>query len=251
MGSRGGGVVSGSWLLPFDAGPPRPVTLLCLAPAGAGCGQYRPWQAMAGPEVSIVGVQLPGRETRWAEPPATSVHEVVTGVLDELTALLKPDDPLIVFGQSFGGLLGYEIVRRLGEEHGRRPRALVVAGCRPPHMWVGAGRGLADDDAELARLLDVRALDENDIDEDSRELLLDVLRQDARLSLTYTHHAAATPATLEAWGGQADETVTSGHLDGWRAYAGGGFRKRMFPGGHYFCLERAGDVVAALRRHWS
>ncbi|GAA3118916.1 MULTISPECIES: thioesterase II family protein [Nonomuraea] len=243
--------MSGPWLLPFHAGPPAPATLLCLAPAGAGCGQYRPWQAMAGPEVSVVGVQLPGRETRWAEPPASSVDEVVTGVLGELTALLKPDDPLIVFGQSFGGLLGYEIVRRLADDYGRRPRALVVAGCRPPHMWVGAGRGLAEDDAELTKLLDVRALDEDDLDEDSRELMLDVLRQDARLSLTYTHHAVALPATLEAWGGEDDETVTPGHLDGWRAYAGGGFRRRTFPGGHYFCLERADDVVAALGAYWS
>ncbi|MBB5083639.1 thioesterase II family protein [Nonomuraea endophytica] len=243
--------MSGPWLMPFHPGAPRPVTLLCLAPAGAGCGQYRSWQAMAGEEVSVVGVQLPGRETRFAHPPAEGVSQAVTAVLEELKATLPPDGTLIVFGQSFGGLLGYEITRRLGEEYDRWPRALVVAGCRPPHMWVGAGRGLADHDAELAKLLDVRALDDDDLDEDSRELMLDVLRQDARLSLTYDHHAAAIPSTLEAWGGETDATVTSAHLDGWRAYAAGAFRRRMFPGGHYFCLDRAGEVVAGLRQYWS
>jgi surfactin synthase thioesterase subunit len=201
---------------------------------------------MLGPEFTVIGVQLPGRESRWTEPPASTVGQVVDAVIDEFIALVPAHRPLVVFGQSFGGLLGYEITRRLGDRR-RWPTALVVAACRPPHMWVGAGRGLIDDDEELTRLLDLRALAKDELDEDSRELMLEVLRQDAHLSLTYTNPMAArTHCILEAWGGQRDEVVTAGQLDGWRDYAAGDFRLRQFPGGHYFCAEHVDTIIPTL-----
>ncbi len=227
------------WLVPWHPRPDRRPALLCLPPAGAGCGQFGTWQAAFGDAVSVIGAQLPGRETRWADPPPDTVEEAVGSVADELTELIPPELPVVVFGHSFGGLLGYEIARRLGRD-GRWPGALVVAACRPPHHWVGAGRGLVDDDRELARLLDDRRLGDEDLDEDSRELMLDVLRQDARLSLTYTDPAGArVECPLEAWGGRDDPTVLPGQVAGWREYAAGSFRDRVLAGGHYFCLESA------------
>ncbi|WP_327365641.1 thioesterase II family protein [Streptomyces sp. NBC_01217] len=240
--------MGGAWLAPWRSPEPGQPVLVCLAPAGAGCGQYRPWQSVLGPEVSVIGVQLPGRERRWAEPPAATVDEVVTAVVDELLGLVPATCPLMVFGHSFGGLLGYEITRRLGEVHGRWPATLVVAACRPPQLWIGAGRGLVDDDEELVALLDVRGLGDEELDEDSRELMLEVLREDARLSMTYTDATAARIHTsVEAWGGEGDETVTAAHLTGWRRVTAGDFRRRRFPGGHYFTAERAELVLPALR----
>ncbi|MFC7648964.1 thioesterase II family protein [Streptosporangium lutulentum] len=98
------------------------------------------------------------------------------------------------------------------------------------------------------RLLAARGLGEDDLDEDSRELALEVLRHDARLSLTYTHDDVGQAlCPVEAWGGETDETVTPEQLTGWRDHAGAGFRRRLFPGGHYFCLEYPGAVLPLLR----
>lgn len=239
--------MSRPWLVSWRPAPYTRPTLLCLPQAGAGCGQFRPWQDALGTEVSVVGVQLPGRENRFTDPPARSVEEVVGAVVAELAAALPPGLPLVVFGNSFGGLLGYEIARALGRRHGHWPDALVVAACRPPGMWSGAGRGLVESEEELARLLAARGLGEDELDEDSRELALEILRQDARLSLTYTHDGGGVPCPVEAWGGEADETVTPDQLGGWRDHADGGFRRRLFPGGHYFSLERPGAILPLLR----
>lgn len=235
--------------MPWHLRPRQCPVLLCLPPAGAGCGQFRPWQDALGAAVSVIGVQLPGRETRWADPAAETVDEVVGSVVAELVELVPRQQPIVLFGHSFGGLLGYEITRRLGLEHGRWPAALVVAACRPPHWWIGAGRGLVDDELELRELLADRSLDPDELDEDSQELALEMLRQDARLSLSYIDPGRTPVACpLQAWGGEQDKTIRPEHLSDWHDYAAGDFQQRQFPGGHYFYLDRVDAVLNLLGR---
>lgn len=238
------------WLVPWHPSPRRRPTLLCLPEAGSGCGQFRAWQSRTGPEVSVVGVAPPGREARWSDPWPSTMEDAVRQITAELVELVDPDGlaALVVFGQSFGGLLGYEVTRRLGDLYGRWPVALVIAACRPPHMWVGAARGLVDDGVEAAQLLDARGLSSDDLDEDSRQVVLEVLRNDARLSLTYVATGGAPLCCpVEAWRGQHDEIVTVEHLDGWRDYTTGGFSRRRFSGGHYFWVDQADALADALR----
>lgn len=241
-------MVGSPWLASWIPDPFTRPALLCLPSAGAGAGQFQRWQNAAGGAVSVLGVQLPGRERRWGEPPASTVDEAVRAVVEALTPL-HPDLPLVVYGHSFGGLLGYEVVRALQGRGGRPVEALVVAACRPPHMWVGAGHGLLDDDEELARLLAARDLGAEDIDEDSREYVLDVLRQDARLSLSYRHlGAVALDCALHGWAGTGDDTVTPAHVEAWHTYTAAAFSYRMFHGGHYFPDHHLDDVVQTLCR---
>lgn len=241
-------MTAGSWLVPWHPEPAGAPVLLCVPPAGAGCGQFREWQDTLGPGVSVVGVQPPGRESRWMDPEPASMAEAVAEIAAELTALLPAGHPVVAFGHSFGGLLGYEVARLLEEAGVLPPRALVVAACRPPAHWVGAGAGLVDDERELNRLLDARGLDAEDFDEDSRELMLDVLRQDARLSLSYRPRIPSrVDCALEAWGGLDDRTVSPDQAAGWREHAAGDFHARHFPGGHYFCLEDSGPALDLLR----
>jgi surfactin synthase thioesterase subunit len=240
--------MGGSYLVAWHPAPDRHPVLLCLPPAGAGCGQFMSWQSALGLEVSVIGVQLPGRESRWADPEPSSMDEVVREVVGEIGRLLPPDHPVVVFGHSFGALLGYEIVRSLRAGRGQAVSALVIAGCRPPEHWVGAGRGLVDDERELDRLLDARSLEGDlGLDAETRELMREVLRADARLSLTYSG-ADLTPVDcpLEAWGGEKDETVTPEQIAGWSGYAAAGWRTRMFPGGHYFCVNDPAPALALL-----
>lgn len=240
--------MAGSWLVRWrPEGPDRP-TLVCLAQAGAGCGQYRPWQKSFGDQVTVLGVQLPCRENRFTDPAAETVPEVVDAAAEELAAALPDSQPYVVFGNSFGGLLGYEIARRLGHTYGRWPLALVVAACKPPAMWAGAGRGLVEQEDELNALLEARGLDPEYFDEESRQLALDVLRHDANLSVSYRHEGdPLVPCRLEAWSGEDDPIVDAHFLDDWKTYAGGEFVRRTFPGGHYFCLERGDLLLPALR----
>lgn len=225
-----------SWLVPFGPLGARPV-LVCLPQAGAGCGVFREWQDKLGSSVSVVGVQLPGRENRFADPPVESFGAAVTAIAAELAAL--PAAPTVLFGHSFGGLLGYEVSRALPAP----PVALVVAASRPPDRSGGAvgSIGAADGLAAAAK-----SLVDKGLDEDLYELALSVLLMDAELSATYAGPAGTrAPCPLHAWVGESDEVVTGDQAEGWRDYAEL-CRVRRFAGGHDFCFDSPA-VLAAVR----
>ncbi|CAM3822063.1 thioesterase II family protein [Kibdelosporangium persicum] len=242
--------MTGSYLVSWQPDDPGRPLLLCLPPAGAGAGQFRVWQQRFGPVVQVVGVQLPGRESRWPEPHPSSVDAMVGDVLTELLPRLPAGRGLTVYGHSFGGLLGYEIVRALGDRHGLRPTALVVAACRPPHMWVDAGHTLLDDVQEVSRLLEARP-GMADIEEEDRELWLDLLRKDAVLSLSFTGPGdVPLSCPILAWAGDEDSIADAGQLDGWGGYTASTFHRTTFAGNHYFpdtqldlILDRLGELA--------
>jgi surfactin synthase thioesterase subunit len=228
------------WIVPFSPIGARPV-LVCLPQAGSGCGVFRSWQDRHD-DLTVAGVQLPGRENRFTDEYPGTFAEAVGEIVTALVAAVPAGLPIVLFGHSFGGLLGYEVARALPETH--TPEALVVAASRPPHLS-GRAEGSMGADGGLAtfeKLLSVKELDD-----DVRELVLEVLAQDAELSATYTDPGGApVPCPLHAWGGEDDEVVTAGHVAGWAGYTEVIFHSRQFAGGHDFCLDSP-DASAALR----
>src|SRR5258708_36728284 len=62
-----------SWL-PFDDPVRDPLsTLFCFPFAGGGASAYRNWIGQFSPEIRVCPVQLPGRESRFAERPFTDM----------------------------------------------------------------------------------------------------------------------------------------------------------------------------------
>lgn len=233
----------GTWLSTWPTSPEESAlpALLCLPPAGAGCQQFRSWRSALAGVAQLYGVQLPGRENRWREPMPDTFDEAVDAVADELIRTVAAERTLVVFGHSFGGLLGYELARRV------TPKALVVSGCRAPSHWDGAGRGIIDDNDELDKLFDTADLDPAILDEDTRALMVAMLRKDAYLSLSYTHTPSPRlDVPVHAWGSDGDETVTADELDDWFAVTTSTFHRHRTAGGHHAVLRRPEPVLEQL-----
>ncbi|MGK5636833.1 thioesterase II family protein [Streptomyces sp. URMC 126] len=233
----------GSWISTWPSGPGEATlpALLCLPPAGAGCRQFRAWTAALDGVGQVYGAQLPGRENRWGEPMPRTFDEAVEAIAAELRPVVAGGRRLVVFGHSFGGLLGYEIARRV------RPTALVVSACRAPAHWDGAGRGIVDDDTELDKLFDTAGLDPSFLDEDTRALMVAMLRKDAVLSLSYAHSPGAPLSVpVHAWRADGDDTVTARDLAGWAAVTTAAFRVHHVDGGHHAVLRRPQTLLEHL-----
>jgi amino acid adenylation domain-containing protein len=225
---RSRATAKGTWLVPWSGQPAGRPTLLCLPPAGSGCRRFRQYQDKLGDAIAVVGVQPPGREERHGEPYASSLDEMVSVVVRELDALAETEAPLVVLGESMGGLVAYEVTRRLGAR-GRWPTALVLAACEPPHLR-------QPDDAVVKASR--RALSAAEVDRNSREQVVRMMRHDLALIDGYALPAdPAIESPVHVWGGDEDELVAAASLDAWSDILGTHVDRRQFGWGHTFVVN--------------
>ena len=80
--------------------------LICFPFAGAGASVFTELRRCAPDSIDVRPVQLPGRETRFGEPPLTTWAQVRRLLAEEL--IPPAGSPYAVYGHSLGGLVGYE-----------------------------------------------------------------------------------------------------------------------------------------------
>jgi medium-chain acyl-[acyl-carrier-protein] hydrolase len=226
-----------------------PVRLFCFNHAGGGPAFFRPWRKALAPDVDVRPVQLPGRESRFDEPPYRRLDQL----LDPLCAALTPylDGPYALFGHSMGALVAYEVARRLTGRVGPAPSCLVVSGRRGPHVPDNRPHlhGLPDDQflAGVGRLggLPREVLDQRDL----VEMVLPTLRADYELCETYRPlPGGRLTCPVAAYLGTADTEVDRAGLEGWRQETTGEFTVRIFPGDHFYLKGGRPDVLLAVRQ---
>src|SRR6185437_7579258 len=96
-----------------SAPPATTAVLVCLPFAGAGASFFRKWELLAPAGLTIVPVQLPGREERFVEAPHTSVDQAVSEALPWVLGMLSDLDGtperIALFGHSLGAELAFEL----------------------------------------------------------------------------------------------------------------------------------------------
>jgi len=227
--------------------------LFCLPHGGAGASAYQPWEALVPDDVDLVPVRLPGRESRFTEPPARRAAELVDALLEPLLAHAGPRFAL--FGHSLGGLLAYELARATTKA-GRPPALLAVSGCPAPHLLPRPGDPLVHEMSDEDLLAHVRALAGPstpglDVPALAR-LIIPVLRADYEVYETYRHRPGdPLPVPVTVLAGAEDPEATAAELAAWREL-GTETAVHTFPGGHFYLSDHPEKVVevvvAGLRR---
>jgi surfactin synthase thioesterase subunit len=81
------------------------------------------------------------------------------------------------------------------------------------------------------------------------EVFLPLLRADFGLSEMHAYQPEAPLAIpISGYGGERDEHVQPAHLDGWREQTSIGFRRVLFPGGHFFLNEHRAALLSEFAR---
>jgi medium-chain acyl-[acyl-carrier-protein] hydrolase len=215
--------------------------------AGAGASTFRTWPDDLPAGVECCAIQLPGRETRFAEP----AFARMSSLIDALSVALRPllDIPFILFGYSMGALVAFELARAWRRQGVMAPQALVLAAHAAPHRPSRFPRlhALADADfrAELRRLNGTpSAVLDND---ELMRALMPTLRSDFELCETY--HCADEPplaVPIIACGGINDPRAAYDDLAAWQIHTRGQFDVRVFPGDHFFIQSQRSEFLAFL-----
>lgn len=235
--------LSARWLVGGPARPGAP-KLYCFAHGGGSAAEYVRWaRALTGVELHVV--QLPGRGSRFGEPPLTSMGTLVAALTEQVAF----GAPYTFFGHSLGALVAYELAGALREAGRRLPERLVVSGFPAPHLpRTSLGLHLLPDDellAEVSRLhggIPREVLDEPEL----RALVAVPLRADYTIVETYRWRdrpALEVPVTV--FGGR-DDRVDEAELAAWQELTTLPVEVRTFPGGHFYLREHSAVVLRAL-----
>jgi surfactin synthase thioesterase subunit len=241
----------GAYLVEVDDGLARPSVAYCLPHAGAGVTWTGALARALSASWGVCGVLLPGREARFAEPLATSVAEVAAAVAGEIESVHPPGRRALLYGQSLGGVVGFEVARLLEARDAVAPAALVVLGAPAPSRPGPPDEALGDE--ELLRLLGELGLGEAAaVDDPSlRERALHVLRRDMCLYERYEWGGSGkVQAPIVSVRGRSDPFVDRAAAAAWREATEGRFRLVEVAGRHLPLLDASASWTRALVEIW-
>jgi len=223
--------------------------LFCFPFAGGGAVAYYRWPQRIFRHIEVVRVNLPGRESRLREPPATRVDSLVKTLVEEL--IPRMDMPFAVYGHSMGALVAFELIRELRRQGHRLPAHLFASGYRAPH--------LPAPEPPFSHLPDVEFIDRvrrfggiPDLvakNEELMEIFLPILRADFRLTETYAYKDdLPLECPLTALGGLADPKVSEDKIAAWSKHTSKDFSAHFFRGGHFFIQDSEAEVLSLVNR---
>jgi medium-chain acyl-[acyl-carrier-protein] hydrolase len=230
-----GSITANKW---FVAPQPRPEAerrIFLFPYAGGGPAVFHKWASEFTDSIEASIVHYPGRGSRFNERPFTSLNSMV----DEISSVIPPllDKPFAFLGHSMGGMIAFELVRRLRQNGFPQPEALFISACRAPQIPnLQKPIHALPEEQFLTSLRSFNGIPAEVLKD--RELLgltLPTLRADFEM---YETHQFVPGVPLDCpiivFGGRDDPRVSSGQLEGWRELTRSRFEARFFDGGHFF-----------------
>lgn len=238
---------SGPVLVRLRDGSARTPLVVLLPHSGSHSGVFLPVARETGGGTRVVGVDYPGHGGRFVEPLAPDVFTLAEETADAVAA--ESPREVVVFGHSFGSIVGFEVVRALAER-GVRVRRLFASSSIDPHTMAARPRTVhqVPDEVLLDLLVGHGGLDEDLLTEpELLEVMLPVIRHDTRLGEVHRPlPGAVIDAPVTAVGGAQDPTVSKEDLAGWGDCTTVGCTVTFVPGGHFHVVEHPAHVAALL-----
>ncbi len=236
---------------PFVITRPRPAAasrLFCFPHAGGGPVVFFDWSERLGAAVECVSLLYAGRGQRLREEPRLHVEDLVSEISEGFPAFT--DKPFSFYGHSFGGIVAFELARKMRRSGSPGPQHLFVGAARPPHLELPFPpiHELADGDfvskvqsrygGMPAAILQ---------DPDVLEMFLPAMRADFTAYETYRFQPAdPLDIPITAFGGSDDIAVKIDSLQEWSLHTVAGFDMNVLPGGHFFPSTSGRELMDAL-----
>lgn len=223
------------WFTPLNQVENCQLRLICFSYAGGGTSAFREWVDLICDDVEIIVIQMPGRETRFVEPLATNLTDVVQEIAINI-AKLSPV-PFVFFGHSLGSLIAFEVTRLLVNKNLNTPERLLLSGRRAAHLPLGRPPyHLLDDDALIEKITTLGGTTEEIIaNKDLMDLILPIIRADFALHDTYQYKSGQTlNVPIHVFGGEQDIATSVENLSAWQRHSIQPIELNILKGGHFF-----------------
>lgn len=209
------------------------IKLFCFPHAGGGSSVYREWDF--NDDIEVHAAILPGRETRFTEPPISKMENLISKLSNVMLEYL--DTPFAFFGHSMGALIAYELACKIHRLYGVSPIHLFVSGKSAPQletqqpsihnmprdMFLDKIRSLGGTPKEIIE------------NQEALELYEPLLRGDFKLCDTYRFtNRERLNCPMSILGGYQDNMTSMDSLEKWNELTTGSVMVKMYHGDHFF-----------------
>ena len=235
------------WITVATPAPRSTVRLVCLPYAGGSASFYFPVSRALAPEVEVLAMQYPARQSRRLEPGIDNIPDFA----DQIFAVLQDlsDKPLAFFGHSMGAVLAYEVALRVQQAALPAPVRLFASGRRAPSRY-REERVHEGTDAEVVAELKRLGGPNSAVlaDPEMLGLILPAVRSDYTAIERYRHRSGRRlDCPITALVGDDDPRVTIDDARAWAEHTTGPFDLEVFPGDHFYLVDQGPWVIDLVR----
>lgn len=210
--------------------------------SGCGASMYRQWPRRCG-ALEFVPIELPGHETRFAEPNFESYQELAKLMIEGIVQYLGI--PFAFFGHCGSALAAYEVSAQLIRAGLPAPAMLFVSSEVAPQDGP-AGRFLSMNDRELGAELEKLMRELGGTPSPALvQLYLEVLRADVETNKRYIvpdPYRLSCPITAIGW--TQDDEIPFSTMDGWPVC--GDTTSVLLEGRHHRFLEAPPELLELM-----
>jgi len=163
--------------------------LFCFPYAGgSSVAIYSKWKEVLGSEIELIPVEMPGRGRLFGKEHYENVEEAVGDLLQVIEDDIE-DCEYGLWGHSMGGMIVYELAKRIDSLGKNKPKNVIVSGKKPLHIprTDEPVHNLPDEEF-IKEVVELNGTPNNFFEnKELRELFLPILRKDFKLVYEYKH----------------------------------------------------------------
>jgi surfactin synthase thioesterase subunit len=227
------------------------VRLFCIPHAGVGISAFRGWKEQLQPDVEVIPVKLPGRESRFRDKPHHDMRILTCELIEAVLPCIDSGQKFAFFGNSLGGLIAFETLQGIECRTGLRAMHLFVSAAGAPHVTPPLPPLSHLDDRELIREVSDRYGGIPDLvlqDEEFLALAVSCLRADMHMLETYERRQPAPLfCPITAFGGTRDRTIPVDHIGQWSKHTSSSFNRILLDQEHLYLQSARDELTAHIR----
>lgn len=219
------------------------INVYCLPFAGGSQHSYTQFTDCNSELVNFIPLELPGRGSRWKEPPLTDIHQMTDDVFEQIKNQLT--HPYAIYGHSMGSLIGYLLTKKILKDQLPAPQHLFFSGAHEPtRPLVEKPRHLFSEEDFINKLKQLGGSPDEILDDPIMlDFYLPLLRADFQATDGYIHHPSKPfniPITVIIG---TDEGITLQQALAWQQETTVPIEVIHFPGKHFFIFDHATAII--------
>ena len=218
--------------------------MFCLPYAGGSSSIYNDWKKDYESILEICPLEYAGRGKRFCDDYFKNIEEAAEDISEKIIKEQKGD--YVIYGHSMGCLVALETTFVLQKKGTVMPKAIIIAGTRPPHLMYKDKPLEKMTKDELMQEIASMGQMEKEIMEDKEmyDIVADIMYADVQMFKSYKRRfdygKLNIPMLVIA--GSEDKEAPEEDMKEWQLYTNSDFEIRMFEGDHFFSFNQKVSV---------